>query len=385
MSAILDYKKLSARRSLEEQILNLNAAREKVLKDLNNLGVAVDFEKVVAGGRIDAATLEHDEKLIERLQEENYHAMLERQVNDVIAQAREGSKFVRLERKLAVNPEFLMEMNLTPLQEEQINYQKKQLEVFDYLVKHFSQFEQLGEMNNLPESGEKFFQNVVTVLVGQMSELVAAARDLRGQINRESKLLAKLKRREQRELELIHAQVGKNLTDDEIGSPALLEQNAAYQDLLAKIRSCQALKTSLLNQLNNLFDQGIQSLTDLREQLTSIVGQNQTTREILFALKNDQTERSLHELIVHIKDRLDDFDRNIAQILVSELGRKFDEGTMDAKRRRAFGEVVEEVLEFQEYLGQIMSDSRQVISSNLDDLENARAKFGRLVLDFYQK
>ena len=243
MSAILDYKKLSARRSLEEQILNLNAAREKVLKDLNNLGVAVDFEKVVAGGRIDAATLEHDEKLIERLQEENYHAMLERQVNDVIAQAREGSKFVRLERKLAVNPEFLMEMNLTPLQEEQINYQKKQLEVFDYLVKHFSQFEQLGEMNNLPESGEKFFQNVVTVLVGQMSELVAAARDLRGQINRESKLLAKLKRREQRELELIHVQVGKNLTDDEIGSPALVEQNAAYQDLLAKIRSCQALKT----------------------------------------------------------------------------------------------------------------------------------------------
>ena len=180
-------------------------------------------------------------------------------------------------------------------------------------------------------------------------------------------------------------QVGKNLTDDEIGSPALVEQNAAYQDLLAKIRSCQALKTSLLNQLNNLFDQGIQALNDLREQLTSIVGQNQTTREILFALKNDQTERSLHELTVHVKDRLDDFDRNIAQILVSELGRKFDEGPMDAKRRRVFGEVVEEVLEFQEYLGQIMSDSAQVIASNLDDLENARAKFGRLVLDFYQK
>ena len=385
MIQVQDYKKLAAQRQLEERITNLNKARENVLRELTDLGLEVGFDRLVSGGRVDFETLERDRKMIAKLQEENYSSLLDQQVRDVIAQAREGSKFVRLERKLAKNPDYLLSLNLSALQEEQVAYQKRQLEVFDYLVKHFSQFEQIGQMENLPEAGVRFFEQVVSVLVGQMTDLVKNARELRKQIASQSKLLAKLKRREQRELELIHAEVGKNLTDDDIGSPALIEQNQAYQELLAQIRSVSMLKTSLLNQLNNLFDQGIARLYDLDQELGSIVGQNQATRELLFTLKNDQTVWVVKDLQDHISHLLNDFDQSIAQVLVNELERRFDDGPLDKSRRKVFGDVLEQVLEFQEYLGQIMGDSRQVIVSNLDDLENARAKFGRLVLDFYSK
>jgi hypothetical protein len=68
-----------------------------------------------------------------------------------------------------------------------------------------------------------------------------------------------------------------------------------------------------------------------------------------------------------------------------EVAKRYGENEMDGRMRADFAEMVGEVLEFQEYLGQIMVDSRQMLEGSIDDLERERRKYGRMVLDFFAK
>ncbi|MBQ6450236.1 hypothetical protein IJJ08_05065 [bacterium] len=374
---VLDYRQLAKQKQLEIRIATLNQARENVLGRMREIGLSVP-DVAVPGGRVDIETLAQEQKLINHLQEKTYTDMLAQQAQDLIEQAREGSRFVALERQLTAHPETLEKVNFAPLQEEQSQYQLKQLEIFDYLTKHFSQFNSM-EVQGLPESGAKFFDQVVRATIDKMSSLVDEGRALQQQIAEKTKKLAKLKRREQRELEQIHAEAGRG--DDE-GGEELVRQNQAYKELLAEIRATTVLRTSLLNQTNNLIDQGIEQLHRIDIHLGSIVGQNQTTREILFGLKTENEVWQTRQLQKTVAELLLDFDRQVAQVLITEVGKRFEGAEIPPEDRRFWRDLVEEVIQFQEYLGQIMGDSQQVIEGNLDDLENARVKFGRLVLDF---
>ena len=376
--SVLDYRQLARQKQLEMQISTLNRAREKVYTQMKQAGVKVPAD-IMDGGRADAATLDRDIKLVSELREETYRLMLEQQAHDVVAQAREGSRFVALERVLTRHPEALARVDFGPLQEEQCHYQTKQLEIFDYLVKHFAQFESM-EVRGLPEAGEKFFVQVVRGVIDKMSALVSNGKDLQRQISEKTKKMAKLARREQRELERIHDEAGRGAEDNDRES--LVRQSATYQELLSEIRATTALRTSLLNQVNNLIDQGIEQLRQISMHLSSIVGQNQTTRELLFVLKTENETWDTHALQKEIAETLSDFDRQVAQILIQEVGKRFEGEKIAVEDQRFWREIVEEVIQFQEYLGQIMGDSAQVIEGNLDDLENERIKYGRSVLDF---
>lgn len=376
---VLDYRQLAKQKELEMRIATLNQAREKVLGRMKEIGLDVPEVKV-ADGRVDLETLEAEQKMVSQLQEETYSQMLVQQAHDLIEQAREGSRFVQLKRKLMAHPEILEKINCTSLQEEQNQYHVKQLEIFDYLAKHFSQFNSM-EVKGLPESGVKFFEQVVKATIEKMESLVDEGRELQRQIGEKTKKLAKLHRREQRELERIHAETGRGMDESDNGEE-IVRQNQTYKEILSEIRATTFLRTSLLNQANNLIDQGIEQLHRIDIHLASIVGQNQTTRELLFKLKTENEIWETRALQKYIGEVLVDFDRQVAGVLVAEVGKRFEDEEIKPEERRFWRELLEEVIQFQEYMGQIMGDSQQVIEGNLDDLENARIRFGRCVLDF---
>jgi hypothetical protein len=380
-----DYKKLAHYRQLELEIADLNRLREGVLRELGELDVKLQGDKVVSGGRVDQGTLDKELKLIDEYKLKVGTNLLAHQVDDVLKQAMEGSRFVRLERKLRAYPELVQKKNLEVIQVEQLAYQKKQVEIFDYLEKHFTQFEVMDLTVTLPDAGKKFFSQIVAVVVAQMRDLVIKGRGLSGLLERKIKRLLKLKRQEQRELAKIHDEVGKNLTDNAVGSPALVKKNQNYQRLLSEIKVVEEVKTTLLNQINVLFDMGIEQVEVLVKKLKSITGQNQVTRGILYQLKDSKRKWKASELTAEIKKRLGEFDEQVSELLVTEIERRYDDGEMKAAALEDFRELVEEVLEFQEYLGQVMADSYSVLRSNLDDLERQRWEYGRLVLDFFEK
>jgi hypothetical protein len=379
-----DYKKLAQYQQLELEIADLNKLREKVLHELDELEVKLQPDKVISGGRVDQETLDKELKLIDEYKRGIGDSLRACQVNDVLKQAMEGSRFVRLERKLRAHPELVQKKNLEAIQIEQLAYQKKQLEVFDYLEKHFAQFEVMDLTVALPDAGKKFFSQIVVMVATQMKDLVIRGRVLNGLLDRKMKQLVKLKRREQRELARIHDEVGKNLTDRVVGSSVLVKKNQGYQRLLQEIEVMEKLKMTLLNQINVLFDMGIEQLGVLVKKLKSIVGQNQVTRGILYQLKDNRKKWQAVVLSDEIKKRLGEFDEQISALLVGELERRYDDGEMKAAALENFRGLVEEVLEFQEYLGQVMVDSYSVLRSNLDDLERQRWEYGRLVLDFFE-
>jgi len=376
---VLDYRQLAKQKELEMRISALNQAREKVLGRMREIGLSSP-DVALPGGRVDLETLGEEQKKVRELQEETYQQMLVQQAQDLIDQAREGSRYVLLKRKLTANPKLLEKVNCGPLQEEQNQYQVKQLDIFDYLAKHFGQFQSM-EVEGLPESGARFFQQVVSVVVEKMEQLVTEGKELQRQIGEKTKKLAKLQRREQRELERIHEESGNAATDAGSGEE-LLRQNQTYKDIRADIRATTIVRTSLLNQTNNLIDQGIEQLHRIDIHLGSIVGQNQTTRELLFQLKTENEIWETRALQKYVGEVLVDFDRQVAGVIVAEIGKRFESGEIKPEQRREWRQLLEEVIQFQEYLGQIMGDSQQVIEGNLDDLENARMKFGRCVLDF---
>jgi len=375
---VLDYRQLAKQKELEMRIATLNQAREKVLGRMREIGLSVP-EVSVNGGRVDLDTLAAEQQLVQQLQEETYDQMLVQQAHDLIDQAREGSRYVLLKRQLTANPKVLEKVNCTPLQEEQNQYHVQQLEIFDYLAKHFSQFQSM-EVEGLPESGVRFFEQVVSVVIEKMEGLVTEGRELQRQIGEKTKKLAKLRRREQRELERIHEESGQTL--DSASGEELLKQNQTYKDIRSEIRATTIVRTSLLNQTNNLIDQGIEQLHRIEIHLGSIVGQNQTTRELLFQLKTENEVWETRALQKYVGEVLVDFDRQVASVIIAEVGKRFESGEIKPEDRRVWRQLLEEVIQFQEYLGQIMGDSQQVIEGNLDDLENARVKFGRCVLDF---
>ena len=383
MQTVQDYKKLAKRKQLEQRVVDLNQARTKLVSDLQDLGMAWPADRVTSGGRVDPETLVQDQRLIKSLQEKTYQDLLRQQATDIITQAREGSRFVALESKLHREPAVLEKVNLAPLQGEQLAYQKKQLEIFDYLAKHFSQFGQVTQSENMPEAGERFFNVVIPAILECCQTVIESGRDLHRQISERSKALGKLRRREQHELEQIQSVVGKSLTERDLSDASFSRQNRDYREVLTQIRALQTLKTSLLNQGNNLLDVGLDELSQLESQLISVVGQNQTSRDILLEIRTENQIWRKADLQAHVVQLLKDFDERIAQLIAAEIGRRFGADDLDHAAQRAFGDMLGEILDYQDYLGQVMGDSLQIITGNLEDLRQARVKFGRLVLDFY--
>jgi hypothetical protein len=378
-----DYKKLAKCRDLDHEIADLNLLREKVLRRLGDLGVGLDQDRIVQGSRVDTETLEQELKLLAQRQSETESDLLAQQVTDVLAQAREGSRFVHLQRNLENKPELVRAKHLNKIQAEQEHYQKKQWEIFDYLHKHFSQFEVADLSVTLPDAGRKFFAQVVAVVTQCTDDFGKKSRELKQAIDKKQKKIIKLRRQEQRALEHIHEEVGKNLTDNEIGSPALVKKNQNYQQLLKEINTEEILRTALLNQYNILLDKGITQLTVLTKRLKSITGQNQVTRGILYTLKVQNQVWHTKALKREVQNKLKEFDPVIAELLSEEIDRRYDAGEMGERTRENFAALMDEVLEFQEYLGQVIVDSYQLLTSNLDDLERNRFEYGQCVLDFF--
>jgi hypothetical protein len=347
--------------------------------------VKLNQDRVVQGNRADADMLEQETKLLDLRQNETETDLLLQQVEDVLAQAREGSRFFRLSRCLKKNPELVRAKHLDKIQVEQERYQKKQWEVFDYLLKHFSQFEAADLAVALPDAGKKFFVQIVAVVTECMGDLTKKGQELAQAIAVKHKKIIKLRRQEQHALERIHEEIEKNLTDNEIGSPALVKRNQSYQQLLKEIKTEEVLKTTQLNQYNILLDKGIEQLNIVAKRLKSITGQNQVTRGILYALKMQNQVWQTKKLKREVWLKLKEFDASVAELLIEEIERRYDAGEMNERARENFAELMEEILQFQEYLGQVMVDNYQLLVSNLDDLERARWEYGKLVLDFFSK
>ncbi|MBQ6154922.1 hypothetical protein IJI99_03560 [bacterium] len=95
-----DYQKLARQKQLNMRIDELNRAREKVLDELESLGVELPAEEIVRGGQVDPEALEQEKKFIAKLQADTYEQLQQQQADDLVTQAREGSRFVVLERRL---------------------------------------------------------------------------------------------------------------------------------------------------------------------------------------------------------------------------------------------------------------------------------------------
>lgn len=378
-----DYKALARKKQTEMRVSSLNAAREEVLRDLDKLGVKWVDGEISKGGRVDRETLEKEINVIDKLMVQTAEEMLQQQVKDMLAQAREGSSYVALRRRLQKEEDLLQKKDLSELRDEQLVYQKKQLEIFDYLEKHFAQFDTLEIKVSLPEAGEKFFAKVVDEVKLQMRQVVKKGRDLQSLLGQQAKKLDKLKRQEQREAERIHLEIRKNLGENEVGSQVLIDENKAYQKLLEEIHMAQLLKTSLSNQVNTLIDLGMEELENFIKVLQTIIGQNQATREILYRLKDEMSWWEVEKLKGKIAEAIGDFDQKVVKMLHEEIDKRYGEGIMSEEMVNDFADLMEQVLDFQEYLGQIMLDTKQVMVSNFDDLWMARQNYGRLVLGFF--
>lgn len=379
----VDYKKVAKQKQLAFQIEDWQKQREKILANLSSLGVKLG-EDTPAGQAIASELLEKELKQLKTLRSNAQANFLTTQVADVLRQAREGSRYIQLKRQLAKHPQAVKSKNLLKLHEEQMHYQRRQLEIFDYLYKHFSQFEAMDFGANLPDVGKKFFAQIVVVIKAEIKELVDKSRRLLTGSEQQNKKLAKLRRQSQRNLEYLQAEINNSLVDGQTQtSSTIVKKNQDAKRLKEEIANFEALQTSFLNQINLWLDLGISQLKLLVQQLKTIVDQNQVIRGLLYELKDNNQAWQQEELKQKISQMFADFDQQLALTLNQAMEKRFDADLQSEVERESFREIVEEVLQFQEYLGQIMMESHTLVQGNLDDLEKARFDYGVFVLNFY--
>lgn len=376
---MLDYNKLAKRKNLEIQADNLNRAREKTLDELSDLGVKMG-ETSELRGAVDQTALEQELTKIAELKNQTKEWLQQQEVNDVLNQAREGSRLAKLERRLQAEPELLQEMDLSDLQQEQINYQRRALEIVDYLAKYFSQFTMEMKVE-LPDAGVRFFDEVATNIQAKMQMWVEQVKELQIQIAQEQKKLQKNEHQEQRILHYLQDEIGEQLEEKDYALGELLTQNSEYQDLLREVADLKVLIKSQLNEINFLLSETIEFLTQQKQVIASVVSQNRVTREILAKLKTNENPWQLDELKKKIAAELEGFDGRVTEVLLAEMDKRFERQSFGEQKKEEFLALVEEIIDFQEYLGQIFADSLQVIQSNCEDLADKRADFGKLVLD----
>ena len=193
-----------------------------------------------------------------------------------------------------------------------------------------------------------------------------------------------MRRQLQRSLEHIQAEIDKNLSSGLTKTSQLInKKNKDCRRLKNEIANLEALRASSLNQINILLDLGISQLKLLGQKLKTIIDQNQITRGLLYELKDSNKQWQTALLQEKITQMFADFDTQVAHTINLALTKQYDEEIVGTKARESFAQLVEEVLQFQEYLGQVMMDSYTVLSGSIDDLERARFEYGVLVLDFY--
>lgn len=378
----LNYNQLAKKKNLEEKIADLNQARQNLLRDLIDEGITLDLPKVLPKETPDEKFLAAELTKIDKQKNQNVQWLRKQEIEDFLNQAREGSRFVALERHWQKKPQLAMELDLFSLQEEQKHYQRQVLETFDYLVKYFAQF----EVNNqiaMPEAAMRFFDQLSTSFTGELQTLLQEGVTLQRAIEQEEKKLAKTAHQIQRKLRLLQEQIGVELSQDREELGDVLAGNTDYQNLLQELEMGKILITAQLNEINLLLDRGIKFLREKKEIATSIVSQNKVTREALGKLKLNEEEATREKILAKIERALGAFDQQVTMVLTAEVQKRFDEGKLDAVKKEILEEIFDEVADFQDYLGQIFVESAQVIESNLDDTEQKRVDYGRFVLNFF--
>lgn len=378
----LNYNQLAKKKNLEEKIADLNQARQNLLRDLIDEGVTLDLPKVLPTETPDEKFLAAELTKIDKQKNQNVEWLRKQEIEDFLNQAREGSRFIALERHWQEKPQLAMELDLSSLQEEQKHYQRQALETFDYLVKYFAQF----EVNNqiaMPEAAMRFFDQLSASFAGELQTLLQEGVTLQRAIEQEEKKLAKTAHQIQRKLRLLQEQIGVELSQDREELRDVLAENTDYQNLLQELEMGKILITAQLNEINLLLDRGIKFLREKKEIARSIVSQNKVTREALGKLKLNEEEITREKILAKIERALGAFDQQVTMVLIAEVQKRFDEGKLDPAKKEILGEIFDEVADFQDYLGQIFVESAQVIESNLEDIEQKRANYGRFVLNFF--
>lgn len=371
MTKVLDYDRLAKKRDLELKIADLNRARLQALEE---------DQAAVRPVNVDVETLKQEIETVSQNAQETCELLRQQEVNDLLAQAREGSRYIAVERKLMAQPHLLQDMDLTPLQNEQTHYQHQTLEILDYLVKYFAQF-QMDDQVALPESGVRFFDQVATKLVGELAVNLRDSRELLDSIAQERKNIQKAEHKEQRILRGLQDQISDQLEEKDYSLNELIAQNVDYQALAQEIETEKVLINSQLNEINVLINQSLSLLEEQKEIVGSILGQNKVTRVALAKLKANASSWQRQDLQERVREALQPFDARVEGLLQAEIEKRYDEVLSDPKKEDFFA-LIDEMLSFQEYLGQIFADSFQVLVSNVDDLWQKRANYGKIVLDF---
>lgn len=378
----LNYNQLAKKKSLEEKIADLNQARQNLLNDLMNEGVTLDLPMVLPTETPDEKFLMAELAKIDSQQNQNVEWLRQQELKDFLNQAREGSRFVALERRWQKKPQALAEIEVASLQEEQKRYHGQVLESFDYLVKYFAQFEANNQVA-MPEAAMRFFDQLSASFAGELQEILQEGVALQRTIEQEEKKLVKTAHQIQRKLRLLQEQIGVELSQDGEELRAILAENVDYQNLMQEMEIEKILRTAQLNEINLLINRGISFLEEKKEIVLSIVSQNKVTREALGSLKRNEEELTLEQVLKKIERAVGAFDKQVTAVLTTEVQKRFDEGKLDTVKREILGEIIDEVADFQDYLGQIFMESAQVIESNLEDIEQKRADYGLFVLNFF--
>lgn len=350
--ADLSYRQLAKEKENNLRLADLTAAREKVLAELEALGINLATSQMT-GGPLDEAAIQQEINQVQAEQAKLTQASLHQQLTDYLQQASEGSVYVALKKRWQTEPKNFLTYNLAALQNEQLHYQDKQLAIFDFLQKHFEQFEQMVNKEMLSMAGKRFLTQVVGEITQELQDLMTQVKTWQASAQKNNKNLLKMETQAKRWQEKLTAEL----------QTGQLESDDKYARLLSEIGLAKQLQTTNLNRINALIDEKITTLETIVAKLNSVVEQNQVTRQILkqLRLERDCPDETWRELVT---TRLQDFDEQIAQALL--------------KTRE-----IEEILDFQEYLAQIFGDSLQVLTSNLEDLYRERAEYGQVVLEFF--
>ncbi len=375
-----DYDQLAKKQNLEAKIKDLNKARAQTLQQLQALGADLPLDALAGEGRVDQKTLTIEKDKLATFQSQDKDYLLAQEMESFLRQAKEGSRLVILERKLRQNPELLQAADLTDLKQEQTHYQRQALEIFDYLSKYFEQFEMQAK-KELPDSGVRFFDLVVASLRARLPELLKECRDLQSLVGQEQKEWQKLSRQQQRLLRYLQTEIDEKLGGKTADVTAVSQQNQEYQILLQKADGLQILINSQMNEINDLISEGLLLLEEHQEVLTSILGQNKVTRGALYQLKNEQASFALDKLQDRVQKTLGQFDQRVAEFLELEIAKRYEE-KLDSEQQENFFTLIDETLEFHDYLYQIFVNTAQILQDNMEDLMAKRANYGRLVLEY---
>ncbi len=378
MPKTLNYNQLAKQKELENRLADLGQARQQLISELTDLNPSFSLPAALPSSDNQAELFDQELKYLNQVQQDTLDFLDTQEITDILEQAREGSRFIALERRLAADPAWLKTQDLSQIQNEQVHYQRQVLETFDYLLKYFAQFSDNLQVT-LPQAAERFYNQVVADFASEFATLLQSATSLRTQIDQENKLLQKTQHQLQRHLRNLEEKIDHKLASTSTDFTGVLLKNQDYQTLLSQAKVSRALINSLLNEINLIINQGLSFLTQNQALLESILGQNKVTRQMLDFFTQPHLDFDKDTWFAQVDNRLSSFDTQVMAVLRQEIEKHLadrpDQNQLDKLRA-----AIEEIIQFQEYLGQIFADSLHVLTSNLADLEQKRSWYGQIVL-----